>query len=164
MSVHDKHDHGAPRDEPSSRQFSTFSIAGRLYGIDVTRVQEVVRPMGMTRIPLAPPFIVGLINLRGQVATAVGLRELFDLSVADPAVLMNVVCKTESMLLSFLVDDIGDVVEVRREDFEGVPSTVNDEIRRFLAGIYKVNGGLLSIIDIDPITKFLSLAVKSKAA
>ena len=60
-------------------QFSTFSVSGRLYGIDVKKVQEIVRPLPMTTIPLAQDYVVGLINLRGQVATAISIHKLFGL-------------------------------------------------------------------------------------
>ncbi len=142
-------------------QYSTFVIAGRLYGIDVTRVQEVVRPMVMTRIPLAPPYIVGLINLRGQVATAIGLRELFGLPPRQNDDQMNVVCKTSGALLSFLVDEIGDVIEVNKKDYESPPSTISPTVRKFISGVYKTSGTLLSVIDIDPIVKHLDVGKKS---
>lgn len=139
----------------SSVQFSTFLVSGRHYGIDVTRVQEIVRPIPMTKVPLAPFFVRGLINLRGQVATAIGLRELFNLQTEAPDQLMNVVCKHGGSLLSLLVDDIGDVVEAAQADAERVPSTVPNDIRRFLSGVFKVQGVLLSIIDMDQVAKFL---------
>lgn len=138
------------------RQFSTFQVAGRLYGIDVTRVQEVVKPMTMTRIPLAPPYIRGLINLRGQVATAVGMRELLGVNSEEQEPLMNVVCKCEGNLVSLLVDEIGDVIEVSQIQFEKSPPTIPDAVRRFMAGVYKGNGYLLSIIDIDLVTRHLN--------
>jgi purine-binding chemotaxis protein CheW len=137
-------------------QFSTFYVAGRLYGIDVTRVQEVVRPMHITPIPLAPDYVVGLINLRGQVTTAIGLRELFGLEESRPDQFMNVVCRIDGSLISLQADEIGDVVEVMEKDFELTPQTVPSEVRRFMSGIYKISDSLLSIVDIDRIGKFLN--------
>ncbi len=139
-----------------SCQFSTFYVAGRLYGIDVTRVQEVVRPMHITPIPLAPEYVVGLINLRGQVTTAIGLRELFGLKDTPPETFMNVVCRIDGSLISLQADEIGDVVEVMEKDFELTPQTVPSEVRQFMSGIYKISDSLLSIIDIDRIGKFLN--------
>ena len=137
-------------------QYSTFFVANRLYGIDVTRVQEVVRPMPMTPIPLAPSHVTGLINLRGQVATAIGLRELFGLHESPPDQFMNVVCKVDGTMISLQVDEIGDVIEVSAKDFETTPQTVPEQIGRFMSGIYKVSDSLLSIVDIDRINKFLN--------
>ncbi|MBP9708180.1 MAG: chemotaxis protein CheW [Oligoflexales bacterium] len=140
----------------AASQFSTFYVANRLYGIDVTRVQEVVRPMPITPIPLAPEYVTGLINLRGQVATAIGLRELLGLKDTPPDSFMNVVCRIDGSLISLQVDEIGDVIEVMMKDFETTPQTVPGEIRRFMTGIYKTTSSLLSIIDIERIGKFLN--------
>lgn len=139
-----------------TQQFSTFYVANRLYGIDVTRVQEVVRPMPMTPIPLAPEYVRGLINLRGQVATAIGLRQLFGLKGEEPTEFMNVVCKVEGILISLQVDEIGDVIEVEKNYFEPSPKTISDEIKKFMSGIYKLSDSLLSTIDVDRINKFLN--------
>jgi purine-binding chemotaxis protein CheW len=146
-----------PKSSSEKVQYSTFIIAGRLYGIDVTKVQEVVRPMPITPVPLAPPYISGLINLRGQVATAIGLRQLFELPSRPSEELMNVVCKAHGALLSFQVDEIGDVVEVEKSEFEETPAIIHESIKRFLGGIYKVNSTLLSVLEIDPIGRFLGL-------
>lgn len=140
----------------ASNQFSTFYVASRLYGIDVTCVQEVVRPMPITPIPLAPDYVTGLINLRGQVATAIGLRELFGLKDTRPDQFMNVVCRIDGSLISLQADEIGDVTEVMAKDFEPTPQTVPADVRRFMLGIYKISGSLLSIIDIERIGKFLN--------
>ena len=147
---------GRAKNQSESRQFSTFYVAGRLYGIDVTRVQEVVRPMHITPIPLAPEYVVGLINLRGQVTTAIGLRELFGIEVSPSQAFMNVVCRIDGSLISLQADEIGDVVEVMERDFELTPQTVPTEVRQFMSGIYKISDSLLSIIDIDRIGKFLN--------
>jgi purine-binding chemotaxis protein CheW len=144
----------------SVAQYSTFVVAGRWYGIDVTSVQEVVRPMPLTPVPLAPPYIAGLINLRGQVGTAIDLRELFGLKASNTSELMNVVCAAEGSPLSLQVDEIGDVIEARSEDYEAPPSTIAPEVRRFMTGVYKTKAGLISIIGLESITKFLGLSTK----
>jgi len=132
-----------------SRQYSTFYVADRLYGIDVMKVQEITRALPITEVPLAPAFVQGLINLRGQISTAVGLRELFAIDGATPESSMNVVCRVEDALFSFVVDRIGDVMEVEPETFELSPDTVPDTIRRFMGGVFKVPGDLLSVIEIE---------------
>lgn len=137
-------------------QFSTFYISNQLYGIEVTRVQEVVRPLPMTTIPLGQKYVNGLINLRGQVATAIGVRDLFEMPDPNRGSQMNVVCKCENHLISLLVDDIGDVVEVSKSQFEGSPQTVSPNIRRFMAGVYQLHNNILNILDIDKISKFLA--------
>ena len=127
-----------------------------MYGIEVGRVQEVVRAMTMTSIPLAPEYVRGLINLRGQVATAIGLRQLFRFLDSMPEEFINIVCKVEGMLISFQVDEIGDVIEVSEDDFEQTPQTISDDIRSFMLGVYKIPNSLLSVINVDNIIKYLN--------
>lgn len=140
------------RREENNRQFATFYIAGRLYGIDVMQVQEITKALPMTRVPLAPNHIRGLINLRGQIATAVSLRDLFKIQDETPEEHMNVVCRVDGLLLSLLVDRIGDVMEVAQNRYEPSPETIPDDIRKFMDGVYKIKGPLLSIIDMDRIS------------
>ena len=139
-----------------SRQYSTFYLADRLYGIDVTQVQEVTRAMPLTLIRLAPTFIKGLINLRGQIATAIGLRELFGLPSAFEGENMTVVCRVDGNLLSLLVDRIGDVMEVSKADFELAPDTLESPMRKFMVGVYKTHGPILSVVGVDSIYQELN--------
>jgi purine-binding chemotaxis protein CheW len=134
-----------------SKQFSTFTIDGRLYGIDVMKVQEVTKPLQVTLMNTAPPFIKGLINLRGQIATAIGLRELLGLNPENSLEKMTVVCKVEDVLLSLLVDNIGDVIEVQDNKFENTPHTIPANIRMFMQGVYKTESVILSILNLEAI-------------
>lgn len=134
-----------------TKQFSTFYIDGRLYGIDVMKVQEITKPLQVTLMRTAPPFIKGLINLRGQIATAIGLRELFGLNSDESLNKMTVVCKVEDVLLSLLVDNIGDVIEVSEASFEKSPRTIPINIRSYMDGIYKTENSILSIVNLDSI-------------
>ncbi len=138
------------------KQFSTFYISDRIYAIDVTEVQEIAKPLPITPIHLAPNFVLGLINLRGQIATAIGLKELFELPEDTHLDKMSVVCKCEGALLSLLVDQIGDVVEVSDDDFEQTPATIDETTKRFLKGVYKTPTAILSVIEINKINNFLS--------
>lgn len=138
-----------------SMQFSTFYVANRLYGINVVEVQEIAKPLPITPIHTAPPYVLGLINLRGQIATAIGLQELFELKDASSAQKMSVVCRSDGALLSLMVDQIGDVIEVSDDFYEEVPSTVESSTRRFLRGVYKTPESILSVIEISKINNFL---------
>lgn len=135
----------------SARQFSTFTIDGRLYGIDVMKVQEVTKPLQVTLMQTAPPYIKGLINLRGQIATAIGLRELFGIKNGGTPEKMTVVCKIEDVLISLLVDNIGDVIEVQDKNFEPAPQTIPNNVRSFMEGVYKTDDAILSILSLDSI-------------
>lgn len=142
------------------RQFSTFYIADRLYGIDVLRVQEVTGALPIAEVPLAPDFVCGLINLRGQISTAISLRDLFQIQELKPKTHMNVVCRLNEVLISFIVDNVGDVLELEAKDFEHTPETVPNGIRRFTEGVYKTPNALMSVIDIDKIAEFFVKASK----
>ena len=144
------------------RQFSTFFLANRMYGIDVMQVQEIVKPLQMTPIPLAPNYVYGLINLRGQIATAIGLREMFGLESISPDQMMNVIGHVDNTLVSFLVDEIGDVIDVNSELYEPTPETVPLEVRQFIDGVYKIPGQLLSILNLENIMKHLNSIQKNK--
>jgi len=138
-------------------QYSTFSLAGNLFGIDVMKVQEVVKPMQMTKVPLAPPFVRGLINLRGQIATAIDMRALLGLEEnSEKDKQMNVICVADGALLSLLVDEIGDVLDVSNRSFEETPDTVPQSVRRFMTGLHKIPGNLLSVIDTKKVFSHLN--------
>lgn len=140
------------------RQFSTFFIDDSLFGVDVMDVQEVTLALPMTQVPLAPDYVRGLINLRGQLATAVGLEELFAFEKdgdASQKKRMNVVCKGDGILVSLLVDRIGDVIEVGEELFESTPDTVPKGVGRFMSGVYKTPEQLLSILEVKEIVNVI---------
>jgi purine-binding chemotaxis protein CheW len=132
------------------RQLTTFTLGTNQYGIDVMRVQEVTNSLPMTKIPIAPNYVCGLINLRGQIATAIGLQELFDIKTEKvEETKMTVICRVDGALLSLLVDSIGDVIEVPDTDFEPVPDTIKGKVRSFMGGVYKTKGAIISVIDLD---------------
>lgn len=139
-----------------NHQFSTFMIGGRIYGISVMKVQEVTKGLPVTEVPLAPDYVCGLINLRGQIATAISLRKLFGIQGEPPEEEMNVVCRVDGHLFSFLVDQIGDVVEVESSTREPIPATVDGEIRQFMMGVYKLTNGILSVVDIEKISSTIN--------
>lgn len=132
-------------------QYSTFVVSGHLYGVPVMRVREVVRPLPITAIPLASRFVHGLINLRGQVVTAIGVHRLFGIGSPPPERLMNVICESGSTLISLQADEIGDVIEMETRDLEAPPATTADGIKELLEGVYKLQNRILSIIDVDKI-------------
>ena len=132
------------------KQFSTFLVDRLLFGVAVEKVQEVIRYQEMTRVPLAPPVVKGLINLRGQIVTAIDLRRRLDLHERAMADLpMNVVVRHDDGAVSLLVDEIGDVLEVDEETFEGPPETLDRKARELICGVYKLANCLLHVLDTD---------------
>jgi purine-binding chemotaxis protein CheW len=132
------------------KQFCTFYVNDILLGIEVLAVQEVLKHQEMTEVPLAPPEIQGLINLRGQIITAINLRSRMNLPpLKNDKGSMNVVTRINKEVVSFLVDSVGDVLEVEDESFEPVPSTVDAATRELMTGVYKLEGKrLLMVLDV----------------
>jgi purine-binding chemotaxis protein CheW len=135
---------------PGAKQLCTFLVDGLLFGIDVTRVQEVIRYQEMTPVPLAPAVIHGLINLRGQIVTAIDLRTRLDLSQRPSGQLpVNVVTRDEEGAVALLVDEIGDVVEVDESSFEPPPETLNPLSKALIHGVYKLEPQLLLLLNTE---------------
>ena len=138
----------------SNQQFCTFFLDGLFFGVEVEKVQEVIRHQHTTRGPLAPQVVGGLINLRGQIVTAVDLRRRLELPERDRALApMNVVVRTDEGAVSLLVDEIGDVVEVKESDFEDPPDTLSGVARELIRGAYKLKDKLLLSIDTEKALK-----------
>jgi purine-binding chemotaxis protein CheW len=132
----------------AERQYCTFVLDGKDYGIEVVEVQEVIRAQEMTRVPLAPPAVRGLINLRGQIVTAIDLRRRLELPDRPPErEPVNVVVSTADGAVSLLVDDIGDVLRVPEDAFEPAPDTLRGPVRSLIRGAYKLEDKLLLILD-----------------
>jgi purine-binding chemotaxis protein CheW len=131
-------------------QYSTFHLGPFLFGVEVLQVQEVMRYQEMTPVPLASPAVRGLINLRGQIVTAIDLRRRMGLAARTDGVQpMNVVVRTGDGAVSLLVDEIADVVEVDPLQYEPTPSTVHGHAAGLVTGVYKLPGRLLVILDVE---------------
>jgi purine-binding chemotaxis protein CheW len=144
---HSQHGAPHPRHRAGPRQYSTFFVDRLYFGVDVLDVQEVLKHQEMTPVPKASGVISGLINLRGQIVTAFDMRRrLGSASAQSETPPMNFVIRTEDGAVSLLVDEIGDVIEVRPEDFEPPPKTVSEVAREFIEGVYKLDGRLLLVL------------------
>jgi purine-binding chemotaxis protein CheW len=130
------------------RQFCTFFLDGLRFGVDVQKVQEVVPYQEMTRVPLAPPTIRGLLNLRGQIVTGIDLRRRLELADRPADHLpMNVVLRGEDSPVSFLVDEIGEVIEVNADAGEPPPDTLRGRARELIQEVYPLPDELLLVLD-----------------
>jgi len=131
-------------------QFCTFYVDGLFFGIEVLSVQEVIRYQEMTRVPLASSVISGLINLRGQIVTAIDLRRRLVLHERTTDKLpMNVVIRTADGAVSLLVDEIGDVLDVDESTYERTPENLTGVARELVRGVYKLKEHLLLILDTE---------------
>ncbi len=140
-------------------QLSTFFVADLFLGVDVLRVQEVLRFQPMTRVPRAPEVIEGLINLRGQIVTAIDMRRRLSLPPrAEGQAPINMVVRTEDGAVSLLVDEIGDVLDVDAATYERPPENLTQTARELIQGVYKLKGRLLLVLDAE---RTVNLAIGS---
>ena len=143
-----------------TRLFCTLYLDGLCFGVEVRHVQEVLRYLEMTKVPLAHPVIRGLINLRGQLVTAVDMRRRLELPPRDANLdPMNVIIRTEDGPVSFLVDKIGDVMSMSDSDFEVSPGTLTGVAKSLVKGAYKMKDGLLLVLDIERTVHFTNEVV-----
>ena len=132
------------------QSFCTFFLTDLYLGIEVLSVQEVIRYQSMTPVPLAPSAVRGLMNLRGQIVTAIDLRTRLGLpSPVGEATPMNVVVRTLDGPVSLLVDRIGDVMEINEAECEPPPDTLAPEIREIVDRVFKLEDRLLLTLNVD---------------
>ncbi len=138
----------------AARQYCTFRLGEFLMGVDVRRVQEVLRFQEMTRVPLAPQVVRGLINVRGRIVMAIDLRRKFQLPDRDgdarPA---NIIVRRQDAEISLLVDEVCDVCELDDATLRSVPSTLNPIARELLAGVHVLKDRLLLILSDESINE-----------
>ena len=134
------------------QQFCTFYLDRLMFGVELQKVQEVIQYLELTGIPLAPDVVSGLMNLRGQIITAIDLRRRLELPSRPDAMLpMNVVIRSAEGAISFLVDEIGDVVEVGEESFERPPETLQGKVREVILGVHKLEKQLMHVLDTEKV-------------
>ena len=132
-----------------TRQLCTFYLDEHLFGIDVLDVQEIIKFQETTTVPLSSPLVEGLINLRGQIVTAIDMRRRLELPErSDGSEPINVIIQTDDDTTASLpVDEIGDVMEVSEDLFERPPETLKGVAAKLIQGAYKLEGRLLLVLD-----------------
>jgi purine-binding chemotaxis protein CheW len=132
------------------RQYCSFRLGEILFGIEAERVREVLRSPGCTPVPLAPPPVRGLMNLRGHILTVLNLRGPLGLPDAAPGqATMSVVLRHKGEWVALEVDEVGDVLEVDTGSFEEAPSTLTGEAKGMIRGAFKLEGRLLLELDVE---------------
>lgn len=131
-----------------AKQVCTFLLNGLLFGVDVSCVQEVIRYQETTPVPLAASVVAGLINLRGRIVTAVDMRRRLQLPLRSSGELpVNVVVRHDEEVVSLLVDEIGDVVDVDDRSAEPPPQTLPASAKALITSVYKLEPQLLLLLD-----------------
>jgi purine-binding chemotaxis protein CheW len=130
--------------------FVTFVIADQRFGVPVHRVQDILKPERIAPVPLAPAAVKGSINLRGRIVTVVDVRERLGLPRrADGGTSMGVTVEYRSEHYTLLVDRIGDIVELPPQRHEDKPATLDPAWRELTAGVFRLDEGLIVILDVD---------------
>ncbi|MBT3981230.1 MAG: chemotaxis protein CheW [Bacteriovoracaceae bacterium] len=136
-----------------SLQFCGFKIGGDEFGIPVELVQEVIKPLPVTTVPLSQNTIRGLINLRGQIVTCISLRNLFGLEEDLSANHMNIIVRGDEGLFAFVVDEVTDIVELDKNNLELTPETLKQSLKSYVDYIYKKEDGLQILLNTKKIIK-----------
>ncbi|MEZ7890432.1 MAG: chemotaxis protein CheW [Candidatus Wallbacteria bacterium] len=137
-----------------AKQFCTFYLDKIFFGISVTNVLEIIKFLEMTPVPLSDELIRGLINLRGQIVTAINLKKMLEINEIEngPEINnMNIIIKTEHGPVSLIADEIGDVLELEDDIFEKPPETIPQKIKELITGTYKLKEKLLLVLSAEKI-------------
>ncbi len=141
-------------------QWVTFRLGDEKYGINVMQVQEVLRITEIAPVPGAPTYVLGIINLRGNVVTVIDTRNRFGLMSKETDDSSRIVIiETEDHIIGILVDSVAEVVELRASEMETAPNVGNDESSKYIQGVTSIENELLILVDLN---KFLSDEEKSE--
>lgn len=139
----------------TSREFVTVRLDGQLLGIPVLLVHDVLRSQQITRVPRAPGYVAGILNLRGRIVTAIDLRARLGLPPrADGAPTMNIVVEHKGDPYSFVIDTVGDVLRLEQTQMERNPVTLDQRWRSVSDGIYRLENELLVVVDVRQLLDF----------
>ncbi len=128
----------------------TFRLADEIYGINVMQVQEVLRMTDVAPVPGAPHFVMGIINLRGNVVTVLDTRKLLDLATSDITDSSRImIIESGKVTVGLLVDSVAEVVNIASSDIDPPPSVGNDEGSRYIQGVYSTDQQILILIDLN---------------
>lgn len=131
-------------------QWVTFRLADEVYGTEVMQVKEVLRLSEITPVPGAPDYVLGIINLRGNVVTVLDTRRRFGLPEKEPDEASRIVImEAGDQVFGMLVDSVAEVVYLKASEIESSPNVGNEESARFIQGVYSHDGELLILVDVN---------------
>ncbi|MBI4804786.1 MAG: chemotaxis protein CheW [Desulfovibrio sp.] len=131
-------------------QLVTFTISNEEFGLDILRVQEIIRTMEITKVPRAPDFVEGVINLRGKVIPIIDLRKRFGMeSKKHDSQTRIIVVEIHSMIVGFVVDSVSEVLRIQSSTVEPPPAVVSGVESEYISGVGKLEDRLLILIDLD---------------
>ena len=132
--------------------YVTFTTADQIFGVPIARVQEVFRPARITRVPLAGAQIAGVLNLRGRIVTAIDMRSRLGLQAREEAsVPMAIGIESRGESFGLLVDTLGEVLRLSDSDIEANPINLDRKLAGVAAGVHRLDGQLLVVLDVDSV-------------
>lgn len=138
------------KDTPVKMQCVTFELDNETYGINVMQVQEVLREIEVAPVPGAPNYVIGIINLRGNVVSVIDARSRFGLaSIERTGMSRIIVIEAHKQIIGVLVDGVAEVVDVKLDEIETAPNVGNDESSRYIDGVVSWRDKLLILVDLD---------------
>ena len=141
-------------------EYVTVTIGGHMFGLPIFRVQDVFVPIGLTRVPLAPPEVAGILNLRGRVVTAIDMRSRLDFGEREPGTpVMAIGIELKGESYGLLVDAVGEVMQLHNSACEAKPTNLDPRLSRVAAGIYRLEGQLMVVLDVDRVLDIRNGAV-----
>ena len=141
--------------ENGNKDYVTIQLSGQLCGIPVLEVHDVLSEQSITAVPLAPPAVAGVLNLRGRIVTAINLRKRLGLEEqGEGGESMSIVVEFEGEPYSLLIDSVGDVLSFPEDSFERNPVTLDPCWQGVSSGIFRMEGELLVILDVEKLLNF----------
>jgi len=141
-------------------EYVTVTIGDHMFGLPIFRVQDVFVPVGLTRVPLAPPEVAGILNLRGRVVTAIDMRSRLDFGEREPGTpVMAIGIELKGESYGLLVDAVGEVMQLHNSACEAKPTNLDPRLSRVAAGIYRLEGQLMVVLDVDRVLDIRNGAV-----
>ena len=141
-------------------EYVTLTIGDHMFGLPICRVQDVFVPDRLTRVPLAPPEVAGILNLRGRVVTAIDMRTRLDLGARPPdSPVMAIGIEHRAESYGLLVDSVGEVMPLANSACEAKPANLEAGLSRVAAGIFRLEGQLMVVLDVDRVLDIRNDAV-----
>ncbi len=133
-------------------QLACFRVGGEMYALDIMRIKEIIRPQKLTPVPKAPPFIEGVINLRGAVIPVVDLRKRFDQSnTGSDQKTRVIICALAGKIIGLVVDEVTEVRRCSRQEIQPSPQFLKGKGTDFFIGIYRREEELVMLLDLEKI-------------
>jgi purine-binding chemotaxis protein CheW len=146
--------------DQSSQGYVTVVTAGQLFGLPLERVRDVFVPRGLSKVPLAPPEVAGLLNLRGRIVTAIDLRRRLGLPPrSDESAPIAVGMELRGELYGLIADRAGDVLHLKRSTYETNPVNLDGRWAHVCAGVHRLEHGLMVVLDVEKVLDFKQFGI-----